>query len=435
MLKKPEKQEQEHFQEDKDREPWAKPSPENLNAKEPTNCFECDQYHFCQWSPDCKHACEKLIARSLHDKITEYFLLFINEINQYCEAQMREMETLKATANVASKAKSDFLASISHEIRTPMNAVIGMSYLMMDTPLDQQQQDFMKKILRSSLHLKTVLNNILDFSKLEGGNLGLEQQEFNLQRLLDDIVALMFAKATDKSLELQLKLDPAIPVFLRGDSMRLNQILVNYIDNAIKFTNQKSEVVIEAQLKQEDEKQVLLYFAVHDNGIGLTEAQQSLIFQQFQQADISSTRKYSGIGLGLSISKSLAELMGGEAGVISEYGQGSTFWFTVRLGKNPTQNAKLSTPVTDIAQPVPPAKKTAPQIDPIGFQAVLYRLSQLLEENNYEAVELAQANATLIQALFAEDYPSFYALIENFDFEQANILLMACAKKYEIRLE
>ncbi|MCX8068929.1 MAG: ATP-binding protein, partial [Thermodesulfovibrionales bacterium] len=249
----------------------------------------------------------------------------------------KELQRAMTEANAASQAKSDFLANISHEIRTPMNAILGISRLMLNTPLSEKQKDYQQKILLSAQHLLAIINDILDFSKIEANKIILEEIEFNLEHLISEILSTFSLKAQEKSLNLIAFFPPFIPKQLIGDPLRLNQALSNLINNAIKFTK-SGEISIRVALVEEFEDKVRLLFSVSDTGIGMDEGQIKSLFEPFTQADVSTTRKYGGTGLGLSITKRIVELMNGSIAVMTNPEKGSEFNFTALFKKSTNMN-------------------------------------------------------------------------------------------------
>jgi len=236
---------------------------------------------------------------------------------------------------------------MSHEIRTPMNAIIGMAHLALKTDLTPKQYDYLKKVDSSAKSLLGIINDILDFSKIEAGKLDMESTDFQLEDTLDSISTLVGIKTQEKGLELLFKTDPAVPRALVGDPLRLGQILINLANNAVKFTD-SGEIVVSTELVKKNKAQVTLKFSVQDTGVGMTAEQAAKLFQPFMQADSSTTRKYGGTGLGLTISKRLAEMMGGEIWVESKQGLGSTFSFTANFGLGEEQVKKQYKPASEL---------------------------------------------------------------------------------------
>jgi len=272
------------------------------------------------------------VAEDELGKVTK-FIGVLQNITERKKSEV-ELKDAKEEAEEASLAKSQFLANMSHEIRTPMNAIMGLTHLINQSDLNNSQKKYISKIEESSKILLRIINDILDFSKIEAGKLEIENIKFNLYKVFENISTLYTVSATNKGIEINFDIGEEVPDVLKGDPLRLEQILANLTTNAIKFTSQ-GEVNVAVRIEEELEDKVKLHFSVTDTGIGLTKEQIARLFTAFTQADNSTTRKYGGTGLGLTISKQLVELMNGEAWVESEYGEGSTFHVVISFDKAP----------------------------------------------------------------------------------------------------
>lgn len=308
----------------------------------------------------------------------EYVLGYALDISDLKRLE-EELKVARDAALESARLKSEFLANMSHEIRTPMNGMMGMTELLLEIETDITKCHYLETIKTCSDTLLTLINDILDFSKIEAGKLRMENIDFNLRNTVENTVELFVKPASKKQIELITLIEPNVETSLRGDPARLRQVLTNLIGNAVKFTD-RGEVIIQIEQESRDENTLTLRFKVTDTGIGISKENQKSLFQAFTQADGSITRRYGGTGLGLTISKQLIELMGGEIGVKSESGGGSTFWFTIRFEKQEDNKAHLDQPATGLITERKPVEKKLSSRDCVI----------LLAEDNYVNQQIAE---------------------------------------------
>ncbi len=324
-----------------------------------------------------------------------------NHLEKLVFSRTAELAEAKDAAEAASRAKSAFLANMSHELRTPLNGIMGMTDLALRRATNSQQIEQLTKSAHASRHLLAIINDILDISRIEAGRLTLLESDFSLLQIIDDTFRMHEQRAEAKGLKLIMKLAPSLPDLLCGDALRLKQTLINFIDNAIKFS-ERGEISVSALAIEEDSHSLLLRIAVKDQGIGLTPQQQSRLFQPFSQADESTTRKYGGTGLGLNIARRLAKLMGGDAGVDSQPGAGSTFWITARLKRSHAlrqkeEHAPTEAPLQTLSRHFKGYRVLVAEDDLLNQEVIRFLLEDAdlradIVSNGQEAVEHARSN-------------------------------------------
>jgi signal transduction histidine kinase/DNA-binding response OmpR family regulator len=337
---------------------------------------------------------EEIRERVRGEKKIDSYNKELESTNRNLEHAIERANTMAIEAQAANVAKSEFLANMSHEIRTPMNAVLGFIGFLNETNLDDEQIEFARSVQTAANHLMTIINDILDFSKIEVGKLELESIDFNLRTTIEEVIDTLHVKAHEKRVELACVMHGGVPAMLQGDPVRIRQILINLVGNAIKFTDD-GEVVVHVALDSQETDCATLNFAITDTGIGIPPDKLPLLFDAFSQADATVTRQYGGTGLGLTISKRLVEMMGGEIGVSSELKKGSTFWFTATFVKQANPMEEM------VILPVDVRKQRVLIVDDNATNRQILRLH--MESWNIRYAEASDANEALDKLVEANE--------------------------------